>query len=241
VNRKSLIHKLCEALLFWFRVCTILIMENPIFQEFRQQSIDQLKNLKRADINIYDYKDSPPHYTIVGRPNKESIEIFRKLYSELQVIEPDQYYYPLDILHITFVGDLSIDTDTEQLINAGKNAAKGMNFEFDLFGIGSNKNSSGVTAYPINFSIHEFREKIRKEIGQHGNDYSGILKNFEYMAWVNYLRYTKTPSQEFLDKLYSLKDTHFGKIRVDKLEVFKFWSRVFEKDKVELMHSADLP
>src|SRR5689334_2143882 len=106
------------------------VMESSIFEDFRSQSLAQLQNLKPEDINIFDHKDSPANYALVGKPNVEAIEIFREIYKELRLIDLDQYYYPLEILHLTFVGDLPLDLDVNKLIEAAEIESKNFNLNF---------------------------------------------------------------------------------------------------------------
>ena len=79
-------------------------MEDSLYQQFRNQSLDQLKNLKPRDVVCFDHKDIEVNYTLVVRPNPRVIVELAKLYTKLKLIDPDQYYYPANDLHLTLIG-----------------------------------------------------------------------------------------------------------------------------------------
>jgi hypothetical protein len=128
-------------------------------------------------------------------------------------------------------------TNLENLIETvSSEIAKG-NLFFKLWGIGSNKYCSSVSAYPVDFSLHKFRENIRKKIHAHGDDYSSILKSYEYVGWINYLRYLHKPSQELLDTLYDYKDTIFGDMEPSSIRLYQNKSKVLDASRAKLLHT----
>lgn len=212
-------------------------MEKNYLQQFRLQSLDQLEKLRPENIITFDRTDIPINYTLVARPNDHILEVFKKLYFQLQDIEPNHYYYPYKDLHLTLIGNIPVDTDLENLIDAINVETSKTKFQFNLRGLGSNRYCSSVSCYPVDFSLHELRKNIRNRIHVHGDNYSTILESYEYVGWINYLRYLHKPSQQFLNKLFSYRDTDFGKMQSLTIQLYSNTSKVLDSRKAKLIHT----
>ena len=215
-------------------------MEDHFQQQFREESLGQLKKLDPENIVLFDDKDIPPNYTLVIRPNEQTLQVFKKFYAHLQDIEPNHYYYPENDLHLTVIGNIPTSTNLDNLVETISSEIVKRNLIFKLWGLGSNIFCSSVSAYPVDFSLHELRDGIRSKIGTHGDDYSNILESYEYVGWINYLRYLQKPSQEFLNMLFSYKDTNFGEMQPSVIQLYLNTSKVLDSNKAKLIHTFNV-
>ncbi|MFO0703796.1 MAG: hypothetical protein U0525_03670 [Patescibacteria group bacterium] len=202
-------------------------MDGAKLQEFRRESREQLMNLKPEMIELYDTKSElPPLYSLVFQPTqKDLIEKIHKLQDHLRSIEPNNYYYSDTEFHSTIIGNFPVSLGYEKLLTVIQKYLQVTNFKFQVTGLGSNRFCSSVSCYPVDFSIHEFREKIRKDVGDHGDDLKVHLETYEYMGWINYMRYMKTPSEKLLEALRSYIDTDFGIWSEGKLRLYETTSK----------------
>lgn len=215
-------------------------MDKNILRQFRQESLKQLSKLDPEEIIIFGDPEIPGNYTLVAQPDEHTILRIKELYTQLQAIEPNHYYYPENILHLTLIGNLPLTLDLDKFRQNLPRILKSYNFSFKLCGLGSNIYSSSLSAYPANFFIHELREELRNLAGSHGDDYTSIIKSYEYVGWISYLRYLQKPSPEFLNKLYSYKDTLFGEMNPKIIKLYKTTSNVLSVGKAELIHNFNI-
>lgn len=215
-------------------------MSNEKSSAFRKESLNQLKSLRPEQIRMFDNESIKENYTIVLRPDSESLKHISSLIEELREVSPEQYYYPLKNLHLTVIGNIPIEVDEHKLTQAVENALSGYELGFNLLGLGSNQFCSSISAYPHDFSIHELRDKIRLVADVKGDDYSSILDSYEYVGWINYLRYLTYPSQMFLDRLYEYRNTEFGYLRPQIAQLFKNTSKVLDSKSAELIKEWQL-
>jgi len=215
-------------------------MDKIMLSQFRNDSLNQLRNLVPDKIIHFANSRIPANYTLVAQPDVNSLHKIMDLTNELKKLEPKQFYYPENILHLTLIGNLSLTTDIEKLKQNLPRIIKNYNFSFNLYGIGSNIHSSSVSAYPNNFSFHALREELRRLVGAHGDNFSSIIKSYEYVGWISYLRYLQKPSREFLAKLYSYKDTQFGQLKPQIIKLYKTTSKVLAEGDAELIYTLNL-
>lgn len=210
------------------------------FLQSRNDSLTQLRELKPSNISLFSTDQITENFTLVFRPDNLTVDKILKLYSKLQLIEPNQFYYPSETLHLTLIGNLPINLEHQKIITSVERVIKQQSYKFKLYGLGSNNYCSSISAYPINFSLHSLRQELRNRLGTTGDNYSSILQSYEYMGWINYLRYLNKPSQQFLDKLYSYNEAFFGEMIPETLELYKNTSKVLAPTKAHLLHSFKL-
>lgn len=201
-------------------------MEDQYFTEFRQQSFLQLRDLKPADIVPFTASKVEPNYTILAIPNAEVIKQTQEFITELKNIDPGQYYYAPQQLHITILGGLTMNLSPEEFVARTRPVLAKYKVKFQIVGLGSNQNSSSALAYPDRFSLHNLREELRHAVGQKGTPYDIHLSRYEYMGWMNYMRYLKTPKEELLTTLRNNEDRFFGALPLPTLELYKATSKV---------------
>ncbi len=187
-------------------------MEEKIIEKFRESSLDQLKALKAADIVLLDEAPIQENITIVAKPPKESIKKISKLISELKLLDSNQFFYPVERLHLTILGNIPVTVDIKSHLQSIKSVLMKQEIAFKLYGIGSNQ----------------------------ADNYSRILEFYEYVGWINYMRYLEQPQQSFLDKLFAYKDTVFGVMPVSKVQIFRTTSKTIDSQQSTLISEFDL-
>lgn len=209
-------------------------MENQYLEEFKKQSQNQLINLQPADINTFTNQPIKENYTIVVRPSLETIARINEYIYELREIDPHQYYYNPENLHLTIMGEISTNINEQELIEKSKKVLGNYNIRFKLQGIGSNEYCSSINAYPMGFSIHELRTELRNALSQKGTDYSLHLSYYEYVGWINNLRYNGTPPKGLLDNLKKNMNRDFGNLVPGSIGLYIVSSKIldFNRDKM---------
>jgi len=215
-------------------------MEKKLINKFRVESLKQLKSLRADEIVLLDETPIQENVTIIIKPSEECKKTILKLISGLKVADDTQFYYPVDRFHLTILGNIPISVDIKSHVNSIYDVLKKQKMKFKLFGIGSNQFTSSVSAYPLDFSIHALRDEIRQIINNQADNYSRILEYYEYVGWINYMRYLKHPDQEFLDKLFSYKDFDFGEMIVSKVQIFKTTSKLIDPSQSILISEFDV-
>ena len=211
----------------------LFFMQNGLLKAFYNQSNKQLMELTPEKVKRFKNEIIEDNYTIVIRPNDIFINTIQEYINRLTEIEPNQYYYGVDYLHITILGGIHQDCDVKTIITSVNKTLQKQKLEFQMRGIGSNEYCSSIHALPVNFSLYEVRQELRSSIKQKGDSYSKYLKFYEYIGWMNYLRYTQKPSTNLLNIIKTNKNKDFGKLNASSIEVYKVNSKVpdFKKDK----------
>lgn len=194
-------------------------------KSFRKEVIEQLNKLSPTDVVMFDNTSISPCYTLVVKPRQIIRKRIEKLLNDLKNIEPDHYYYPLKRLHITLIGNLDIKLNKTNLVDTLAKVLRKYNLKFYAYGTGSNYLSSSVICYP-KFEIHQMRDELRQNLNIKGEDYTIHRSMYEHMGWINILRFTSTPSKEFLEKIRSYKNKEFGVIKAKSLQLYKTSSKV---------------
>ena len=201
-------------------------MEDQYFTEFRQQSYRQLHDLKPQDIIPYTAARVEQNYTILARPNEENIKNITSFTKDLQTIDSNQYYYRPDQLHITILGGLSMKLPKDEFVARTRPIITRYHIKFQLVGLGSNGNCSSALAYPDGFSLHNLREELREALHEKGTPYDIHLSRYEYMGWMNYMRYLQPPKEELLKTLRDNEERLFGPLPSPEVQLYKATSKI---------------
>jgi len=73
-------------------------------------------------------------------------------------------------------------------------------------------------------------------MGIKGTDYTIHLSVYGYIGWINFVRYTNMPSEEFLNYLKRGKDIDFGILNSGKIKLLKNRSRLLVDGKYDVVH-----
>jgi|GEM_PF-3141889 len=205
-----------------------------------KKAIDrQINELKVQDIVPFRINEDDKlkrNYTIHLIPPKKIIERLLEFSSVIKAKFPDHFFYNAKQLHITFLGNIDVNYDQNQLIKNTEELFEGFDLKFKLIGIGSNKHVSSFTAYPVNFSMHELREDMRGMLGQQADDYTIHTSSYEHLGWINYFRYLKHPDKKLLELLRSFTNTEFGNFTAEKIRILKNTSRTLQDSAFEIIY-----
>lgn len=207
---------------------------NFLIPDFREESIAQLHKLQPNDVRLFKTDEINWSYTIVLRLRDETINVIGKFIDSLKKIDSHQYYYPLNQLHMTLIGNLPIEIPQDKIISAIQKLIT-QEMKFALFGVGSNQLCSSISAYPVGFDLSDLRTRMRDEVGHTGDDFSVILPAYEKVCWINYMRYFRKPHVKLLEFLLAQKDTHFGTFEFECVELYKNRSRTLDPKRSELL------
>jgi hypothetical protein len=206
----------------------------PTIEEIKREVAWQLAGISPDTVKLFDRdKDDllEENYTINFFPSEwpnvtvSQIDEIKKIDSELFFLERDKW-------HITFVGEIDTRADVEVIKKTMKEWKHKISFE--LNGFASNKTTASFLAYP-NFDLHDFRQTIREGLGIGGTDYTVHLSIYEYIGWVNFVRYTSAPNVEFFDFLRKNKNLDLGNISEGKIKLLKNKSRTLRNGEYEVV------
>lgn len=151
-----------------------------------------------------------------------------------------QYVYPVTEVHLTMIGNVSMATDPELIMDTVRIATRDMTLGFRMVGVASNMLAVSVSCYPQDFSIYEFRQQIRSAIKNPSDDYTVHLQEYEHMGWINFMWYLRRPTAAELEEFRSLIHEKFGVFRPTKLQLYKNRSKVLNSEKRELVGELSL-
>ncbi len=199
-------------------------MINQIADEFKGENEKDFNEFKAESITSYNSLLFDEQYTIVTRPSESVKQTIQGLIGKLKDLEPKHFYYPSENLHLTILGGITTQLDSDVFANL-EPVFSNYKLNFHLQGI---RPSSPIIAYPDDFSIHTLRDKIRETLGTEGENYSALNYYYEHIAWVNIMRFHQTPGSEFIALLQTFHSEYFGDFQAETIEVYKTNSRVLD-------------
>ena len=212
-------------------------MMAPTIEEIKREVAWQLAGINQNTVTLFDEKkddELKENYTLNFFPDKLSLKMVEEL-DKLVGIQKDLFYLDRDKLHITLVGEIDVVTDTQKLIGLVDSWLSQNTINFEINGFASNKSTASILAYPT-FDLHGFREQVRAGLGAKGTDYTIHLSVYEYIGWVNFVRYTNVPNEDFLKYLKKGKDIDFGILNTGKIKLLKNRSRLLRDGMFEIVH-----
>ncbi|MBP9699661.1 hypothetical protein KBD71_00085 [Candidatus Woesebacteria bacterium] len=210
-----------------------------IFQQFANQSGKQLDDFIAKDVKVYDFAVEPPFITVVGRLDASSVGKIKAVQEQLESADPNQFYYPVSLYHLTILGRIPSTLDQATLFSTLDEVLR-EKMTFHLEGVATNQLTSSVSAYPQDFSLYQLRQSIRRQLSIEGDDYAKHLAPYEYMGWVNLLRYLQVPTQSFIDTLKAYRTTDFGTLKISTIEVYLLQKRILDPAFSTCIHTIQL-
>jgi len=211
-------------------------MPKDDLEKFREESLTHLKRIRLEDIAIFDGGLIDENFTIVARPDGEMLLRINEVISVLKDIDPKQYYYPLDQIHLTILGNIDKGVDPDRIIEAMRTILPKYRVIFSLLGLGGSNGSVSIVAYP-EFDLSSLRRELREFIESEGERYDTGLPHGEHVGWINIMRYSSKTSQEFLDKLPEMKDIGLGKMFPRTIELYRDTTKIMDQERIELLYS----
>ena len=117
-------------------------------KRFRRVSLDQLKRLQPKQIKLFKHKIVKENYTIILCLDNGTKSVVEDYVQSLKNIDQQQFYMPTSRLHITILGLIDIKTQLETIVKEIDKISSTISLNFDLYGIGSNRYSAFISAYP---------------------------------------------------------------------------------------------
>jgi len=210
-------------------------VDNPIYQKFKEASNKQLASLKPSDVVLFESDEIPENYTLVAPATEEIVQVIKTIFLCCPNYIQGQYLYPDTEIHLTMIGNMSTSIDPELIMNAVKKAIQESKLLFRMFGVASNMHAVSISCYPQDFDMNSFREQVRSDIKDTSDDYTIHLQEYEYMGWLNFMRYLRQPTAPELDELKLLMNEEFGIFKPTRLQIYKNRSHTLNEKKRELV------
>ncbi|QEC67401.1 mutarotase [Panacibacter ginsenosidivorans] len=201
-------------------------MWNEAFHHFE-------RNMFEYDTLIDSVKDYRFGVTLIAKPSIETQLEITKMLNDLRQTEPDQYYYPLDDVHVTILSIISCydgfklsNINTDAYIDVIRKSLKNIHSFPIMF--------EGITASPACIMIQGYAgdeiEKIRNNLRdnfKNCNLETSIDKRYQIHtahSTVVRFRHPIKNSNAFLEKIKQYRHHYFGTTEVQELEfVFNDW------------------
>ena len=182
--------------------------------------------------------------TLIARPDPNTIARFSGLVSDLKALEPDQYFYRPEELHVT-VMTLVTGSETFDLqkapIAAYRSVFAGLferihRFCITFRGITASAGAILVQGYAEDDYLNKIRDMIRSELQR-----TGLAENLDVRykiatAHSTIMRFRSQPRdiQKLIARLHAARDYDFGGTTVDRVDfVFNDW--YMSHDRVEVL------
>jgi hypothetical protein len=98
------------------------------------------------------------NYTLNCFFDKTDLVKVTQMLGKLRVVDDRQAIYSPELLHVTLLGQMDINCDRGRIIKTAEKFFKENEIRFHLFGVGTSKKVSSVTAYPEGFEIAQLRK-----------------------------------------------------------------------------------
>lgn len=187
--------------------------------------------------------------SLIARPGKHVVQRISNMLQQLQYIEPSQYYYQPDELHITV---LSLFTATEQYAQYVSKIpiyasvlqsvlSKIERFQVVFRGITASNTAIMVQGFPENDDLNHLREQLREALNAHGLGESLDKRYRIKTAHSTIMRFCTQPQNlsALLEILTAFREYDFGQTTFEALQWVKNdW--YMSSDKVEVLEEYTL-
>ncbi len=214
---------------------------------------DALENIKKNELDldplIDDPNDSRRGITLQAKPDKKILDNFSCFLKEAQKIEPEQYFYRQDEIHITVLSIINCKIgfnlsdirlpDYIRYIQKGINNIKPFTIKFN--GITASPSCILIQGFPENNSLNIVRDNLRAEFVSGDLNNSIDARYRIYTAHCTVIRFKKKlkEKQKFIDLLENYRNYYFGKTCINEMElVHTDWYH--KNDIVQVMHKFKL-
>lgn len=178
--------------------------------------LNQVNDLRRG-IGLY------------ARPDKSVLKAFNKFINEAKNIEPDQYFYNTDEIHMTVLTIISCTSEFKlsqisipEYINQIEDCLSDAEpFKVKFRGITASPSCILIQGFPCNNSLELIRNNLRAHFSK-CNLYHSIDKRYQIKtAHCTIIRYKNhlLNKKVFVDFLMKNRDVYFGEFCVSELEL----------------------
>lgn len=182
--------------------------------------------------------------TLLLRPSEMVKNNIQKFLSHLKTIEPDQYYYPNEDLHVTVLSIIScragFQLEQVQLEDYFKLIAQSLvnipQFNLHFKGLTMSPSSVMITGFYETTALNDLRDNLRKHFKAADIEQSIDSRYRLFTAHSTVVRFQKEVQQKqaFIDLIQQYRDCDFGKMEVGEVEfVFNDWYQ--QRDLVQVL------
>ena len=187
--------------------------------------------------------------TLIARPGAEVVERIGQLAAELRAIEPEQYFYQPDELHVTVMTLVSASDsfDLRRAPIATYHAALGQlfrrayQFSIRFRGLTASPSAVLIQGFVDNHYLNQLREAIRQELGHAGlADHLDVRYRIA-TAHCTTMRFRARPRDlpRLVRQLRAARERNFGSATIDRIDfVANDW--YMARDRVQLLASYRL-
>ena len=208
---------------------TKLSVMNQIYDSLWIEGVNSLTAGKYViDEHINSGQDMRRGLSLILRLNSKATGNISKFIQRCKEIEPEQYYYPEQDFHVTFLSiiscnnsfdlnEIKVNDYIEKLRPVIENTCKIVIEHNGITATGSCVMVKGFSGEKIN----ELREKVRKKITDSGLEQT-IDKRYKLLtAHITIIRYAKKLSNKdlFANILQENRERYFGVSEIDKIEL----------------------
>lgn len=207
-------------------------------EEIKKEVFSQFDGLDPGKVVLFEIDRDDKlveNYTLVYFPEGDVINNLESEVGQIKSIQNDLFFLEREKWHITMIGEIGLEIDEKKLIDVIKNELLDMKITFNVTGYASNKSTASFLTYP-DFDLHSFRENIRQKLGIAGTDYTIHLSVYEFMGWINFVRYISVPNIKFFEYIKERRDVDFGNINSGKLKLLRNRSRTLRDGEFEVVH-----
>jgi hypothetical protein len=209
----------------------------PSLNTIRTEVFNQFERLLTTDVVPYDIlKDDKieQNFTLLLFPSENDLNLIYNEIENFKDVDRNQLYLPKNKLHITLIGEMSKEIETSKIIEVFKSIIPRYRIAFNIYGVATNKNTGSFIVYPT-FPLHEMREEFRKNLNLKGTDYTIHLSVYEYIGWINFIRYLKKPEEKLFELMKGRRNIDYGEIKDFKLLLLMNSSRTLADGKYEII------
>jgi len=205
-----------------------------MFIEEKEQIDDQIRRLNRDTIKLWD-DHLEENYTVNFVLNKPEWEReYRKLMHEFEIADGGLYLYPLERLHMTLLGRIERSLPAKKVVEVVRKNMQGKKYPFKVGYLACNELSVSIVSEP-EFDLEGLRNQVRTDLGLKGDDYTKYLRIYERLAWVNLLRFKKTPGEKFFEALWKMRNYQLGEFEAKDIDIYLNSSRTMDPTKCRLV------
>lgn len=201
------------------------------------------------DAMIYSGDDKRRGITLLSRTSSKISKTFKTFLDLVELIEPNQYYYPVSDFHLTIIsiitcynGFLITDICPKDYISViDECIQKIKRFKISFKGITASPSCIMIQGFPLDNQLDVLRENLRRSFKKTALKNSIDARYTIKTAHSTVIRFQKPVinASKFLDLLDAYRHYDFGELEVDCLElVFNDWYQ--KKTNTKILHQIKL-
>ena len=225
-------------------------MSKTIYDKMWFESFEKIKrNELEPDPLIDEPNDTRRGITLQAKPDERILDNFQSFLTEAQNIEPGQYYYLPDEIHLTVLSiitcrrgfnlsEISLPDYTGYIEESINNIKP---FAIEFKGITASPSCILIQGFPENNFLELIRDNLRTKFADGALNNSIDSRYRIQTAHCTVIRFKSKlkEKQKFINLLESYKDYYFGKTSITEFELVQTdWYH--KKEKVIVLHRFEL-